>query len=1574
MGGSHPYVGQEIEGFRILRELGRGGMGVVMLAEDAKGRQAAVKLLPKEVSGDLGYISRFEREAKVLQSLDHPNILKVFGTGRTPEGAYYILMEFVDGKSLGDTLKALGKVRADQAIAIAVKVADGLESAHRQGILHRDVKPDNILMSRSGDVKISDFGLAKDSTDNVKLTLTGQVIGTPSFMSPEQGMGEKVDERTDLYSLGVTLYTMLSGRKPFTGDTPMDVVMKHIRDPVPDLRKAAPSLPAGLYDLIHALLAKKPAARPRTAAEVAQTLRDVADRSGWDLSQPPTVLEPRIEATLDDVPGVRNVVGRVLREDETRATQTAPPAPARERVEEGELPGSTSDPRVGSVIGGKYLVRSLLGEGGMGSVYLVRHKDLEVDYALKLLRPEIGANAAFRERFLREAKVTTSFVHKNAIQIRDFGLDGDLLYMTMDYSRGKDLQTLLAERGPFPEKQAASVAHQALQALREAHAAGLIHRDLKPANIMIEERGADLSVRLLDFGVAKCVAEAGAAAGPQGMGLTRTGTLVGTVQYMSPEQAAGGAIDARSDLYAMAAILYETLSGAPPIAAENPQQMIYRLAVETPVPLGKRVKGVSRPLERLVMKNLEKEPRRRSASAAEFLGELESFERFLQSGVLARRAGRGWLWGAAAGGLLALAAAAALLLLDPFGWRAAPSPGPGGTGTGGGTGPGKEGPSGSKAGRAEEARALLLAGEAALERKDFASALASFESARRLQDSSGAAERIKAASFGLAMAAGEKALEARDWAAAVRHLDDARRAAPSVEDHLRAREMKDRAEEAIRGAGKAFADAEAFDKAGDWLKALPLYEACGRDDPKGPRAQVCRDRAADLSGRLAGFRGLVVRSTPPGATVLVDGAEAGKTPLLVADPARGARRVLLMLEGHKTLERTVDYAGARTEVAETLEPDLVLNLQVLGDRALLVSFRGVSYGNPPATVPRVPAGKAVIRVAAPDGAAYDLECVCEAGRTNVVNVDFDSLVREETAAFEALKAGKSLAECKGLFARFLERWPAGRRAEEVRRWEARLAAEADLWASAGEGGEEARLEAVRLYLKRYQDAAFPGGWFLAEAREALAGMEGRREDRAFESIGAKGTLAARIRACDAFLDEFPSGRRREEVRRLLADLKDEETAIARFDREARWGDRHRAGKDYLRRFPAGFDAARIREALEAMLQEENAFLERFRALKDPAETARAAREYAERFPGGELEAEMARTAASAEEEGKALERCATEQGCRDYLARFPQGARRKDVEERLGRFGWGAEEAGGVPQPAAVGGGLRRGERPGEYVSARDEAVMVFVPGGVFPLGTGDYFAEDEERPRVYVYAGSFFLDRDEVTNARYARFLEWGKTAADPAEFDHPLQRLAHPGNKDHTPSCWTDPNRNGPEQPVVGVDWFDAWAYARWAGKTLPTEAQWEVAASCDPRSKAKRKYPWGDRDPSTTLAVFDKDRPEDVGRWPLGASPYGAQDMAGNVAEWCLDAWDGERWEAMARAAKREKREWTAFLPLAFAESPEGGNPLELKFAPAKARWAVRGGAYDDDEDGIRTVVRRGESARSPRIGFRCALAPK
>ena len=217
--------------YEIKSELGRGGMATVYRAYDpSSGREVAIKVLPREMLHDPQFRSRFEREIKLIAALEHPSIVPIYDVGEENEQPYFV-MRYLHGGSLSDWIEK-GNFSIQDAARIIERVSLGLAYAHRKGVIHRDLKPDNVLFDDNGDPFISDFGVAKFTESTSSLTGSG-VIGTPAYMSPEQAQGVEIDGRSDVYGLGVILYQMLSGQQPYSADTPMGVVVKHITEPVP---------------------------------------------------------------------------------------------------------------------------------------------------------------------------------------------------------------------------------------------------------------------------------------------------------------------------------------------------------------------------------------------------------------------------------------------------------------------------------------------------------------------------------------------------------------------------------------------------------------------------------------------------------------------------------------------------------------------------------------------------------------------------------------------------------------------------------------------------------------------------------------------------------------------------------------------------------------------------------------------------------------------------------------------------------------------------------------------------------------------------------------------------------------------------------------------------------------------------------------------------------------------------------------------------------------------------------------------------------------------------------------------
>src|SRR5271156_4592126 len=254
--------------YELTHMVARGGMAQVYRARDRLlDRPVALKVLFPELSVDRAFVERFRREAQAAANLSHPNIVPVFDWGEDG-GTYFIVMEFIDGRPLSAILRTAGPLHPDRAAEITGDVALALDYAHDHGVIHRDVKPGNVLITDEGQVKVTDFGIARALNTDESLTQTGAVMGTATYFSPEQAEGIGVDARSDIYSLGVVLFEMVTGRPPFLGDTPVAVASKHVRDHPPAPRELNPAIPPTFEAIILKAMAKDPAHRYTTAEDL----------------------------------------------------------------------------------------------------------------------------------------------------------------------------------------------------------------------------------------------------------------------------------------------------------------------------------------------------------------------------------------------------------------------------------------------------------------------------------------------------------------------------------------------------------------------------------------------------------------------------------------------------------------------------------------------------------------------------------------------------------------------------------------------------------------------------------------------------------------------------------------------------------------------------------------------------------------------------------------------------------------------------------------------------------------------------------------------------------------------------------------------------------------------------------------------------------------------------------------------------------------------------------------------------------------------------------------------------------
>jgi serine/threonine-protein kinase len=682
--------------YHLLGPLAQGGMGALYLAvtgDRGLERLMVIKTVLPHLA-DAEYVARFRDEAKVVVKLSHGNLIPVFDAG-VVGGEMFLAMDFVEGRDLRAVWNRCAKKQVafpiDVAVFIIKELCRGLAYAHSYPelqLVHRDISPPNVLVSYTGEVKLTDFGLAS-STLKLEKTAPGIIYGKVAYMSPEQARGEKLDGRSDMYASAIVLWELLTGRQLFPPgkDQPQDLLARAKNPEVMRPSKRAPRVPVELDEICLRALAAERKDRYENCDEMRMALQT------WLAHNAPTTDGMRMSTFLqelfsEDIVRERGERTELISRVRTRALTLPPTDELRKWVEQSgrmrsqpaaddtqsdddaamihsEVPGEPPVRKPGSVgrrasdkgidgddrrlaadrrarspvanagmtndragaaaalaaqqaideaepdltgviVDGRYRVIELIGEGGMGKVYLAEHVEIGKRVALKVLHPSYSRMPDLVERFRREARAASKIGHPNIVDVTDSGTTHDgSVYFVMEYLEGVELGSIIEREGALDVARALKIATQICRALAAAHAQGIVHRDLKPENVFLIARdGAADVVKVLDFGIAKTT-EAEAARERR---LTSPGMAMGTPEYMSPEQAAGRAADARCDVYALGAIMYEMTTGIPPYSGDNFMEILTKKATQDPPPPFNVRKDLSQTVSDLVMAAMARNP------------------------------------------------------------------------------------------------------------------------------------------------------------------------------------------------------------------------------------------------------------------------------------------------------------------------------------------------------------------------------------------------------------------------------------------------------------------------------------------------------------------------------------------------------------------------------------------------------------------------------------------------------------------------------------------------------------------------------------------------------------------------------------------------------------------------------------------------------------------------------------------------------------------------------------------------------------------------------------------------------
>ncbi len=560
----HP--GDKIGKYVVLSELGTGSLSTIYLAEQQfTHRKVALKFFETR---DEEFLTAAHREAELLASMEHPYIVRMYDADEY-DGWFYLIVEFIEGKSIGDMIEARDSVPLEVALKLMVDIAEALEYAHHLGVVHGDIIPNNIIVSPKGVPFLMDFfasaAIVGRGTDE-------PMVGTPPYMSPETWRGEYASV-SDLWSLGMTFYHLLAGRLPFDPGDYQGIIQAVTSAETLDFAPLRSIAPEPVSRIIERCLQKRIEDRYTSAAELC---RDGQAALAY-LAQRQTDQSAGADLALQSGLTVMLTV-------------------------EYKEPGIAGQYR-------EYRIEKELGQGSFSHVFQAQDVICDRKVALKILRQERAKDEKVLSRFRREAGLLARLEHPNIVRVYNFGQYGLNYFIVMEVLSGLTLKQVLARENPLSVEQAVAVMSQVLTGLEKLHAENIIHRDLKPDNIkLLPDRAV-----VMDLGLAHVNADTQ---------LTRSGEMFGTPRYMSPEQARGEKTNFQSDLYAVGVILYELLTGKTPHETESLASLLFKIAVEEPRPITDYRVDLPELLVLFLERILARESDRRFSSTAVAHGEL----------------------------------------------------------------------------------------------------------------------------------------------------------------------------------------------------------------------------------------------------------------------------------------------------------------------------------------------------------------------------------------------------------------------------------------------------------------------------------------------------------------------------------------------------------------------------------------------------------------------------------------------------------------------------------------------------------------------------------------------------------------------------------------------------------------------------------------------------------------------------------------------------------------------------------------------------------------------------------------